>query len=103
MTSPIRPATRSRRWRATTPVSSVSFERSQRGLPRSLIEAAREEVTATNGDRGTHILRGEWAQDSHKSPANRRWTMLGSNQRPPPCRGGALPAELIVREPVTLA
>ena len=26
------------------------------------------------------------------------WTMLGSNQRPPPCRGGALPAELIVRE-----
>ena len=24
--------------------------------------------------------------------------MLGSNQRPPPCRGGALPAELIVRE-----
>jgi hypothetical protein len=25
-----------------------------------------------------------------------QWTMLGSNQRPPPCRGGALPAELIV-------
>src|SRR3954451_6896241 len=23
--------------------------------------------------------------------------MLGSNQRPPPCRGGALPAELIAR------
>jgi hypothetical protein len=26
-----------------------------------------------------------------------RWAMLGSNQRPPPCRGGALPAELIAR------
>src|ERR1700737_3494935 len=25
------------------------------------------------------------------------WAMLGSNQRPPPCRGGALPAELIAR------
>lgn len=24
-----------------------------------------------------------------------KWAMLGSNQRPPPCRGGALPAELI--------
>ena len=32
-----------------------------------------------------------------------RWTMLGSNQRPPPCRGGALPAELIVRGGVTVA
>ena len=28
----------------------------------------------------------------------RRWAMLGSNQRPPPCRDGALPAELIARE-----
>ena len=26
------------------------------------------------------------------------WAMLGSNQRPPPCRDGALPAELIARE-----
>ena len=33
--SPIRPATRSRRWRATTPVSSVSFETSRRCPPRS--------------------------------------------------------------------
>ncbi len=31
------------------------------------------------------------------------WTMLGSNQRPPPCRGGALPAELIVLGAVTVA
>ena len=26
------------------------------------------------------------------------WAVLGSNQRPPPCRGGALPAELTARE-----
>ena len=49
-----------------------------------LIEAARSEVTATNG---THVLRGG-GQDQHKIPAKRRWTMLGSNQRPPPCRDG---------------
>src|SRR5436190_8386660 len=29
--------------------------------------------------------------------------MLGSNQRPPPCRGGALPAELIAREAASVA
>src|SRR4051794_17790335 len=29
--------------------------------------------------------------------------MLGSNQRPPPCRDGALPAELIAREGVNVA
>ena len=28
----------------------------------------------------------------------RAWAVLGSNQRPPPCRGGALPAELTARE-----
>ena len=36
-----------------------------------------------------------------RSPALRGcplWAMLGSNQRPPPCRDGALPAELIARE-----
>ncbi len=34
-----------------------------------------------------------------RMPANyREWAMLGSNQRPPPCRDGALPAELIARE-----
>src|SRR3954468_12509022 len=26
-----------------------------------------------------------------------RWAQLGSNQRPPPCRGGALPTELCAR------
>ena len=30
------------------------------------------------------------------------WAMLGSNQRPPPCRDGALPAELIAREAVNV-
>src|SRR5215210_611701 len=29
--------------------------------------------------------------------------MLGSNQRPPPCRGGALPAELIARGTASVA
>ena len=28
------------------------------------------------------------AGDQHKAPLIPRWTMLGSNQRPPPCRGG---------------
>jgi hypothetical protein len=33
---------------------------------------------------------------------NRLWAMLGSNQRPPPCRDGALPAELIARERINV-
>src|ERR1700752_3838098 len=43
------------------------------------------------------------ATHESSTTSKKKWTMLGSNQRPPPCRGGALPAELIVREDVNVA
>ena len=53
------------------------------GRRRHQVRAQRAEVCATCA----HPANGLSAPTG-ESPANPKWTMLGSNQRPPPCRGG---------------
>jgi len=59
------------------------------------IRQARGEVCGTHSGRTPRNIDDRNAPNPQQL---RLWTMLGSNQRPPPCRDGALPAELIVRE-----
>ena len=64
------------------------------------VREARERTEVCDGVCDTQKRRSE---PCCESPANDVWTMLGSNQRPPPCRDGALPAELIVREELNVS
>ena len=59
------------------------------------IRVARERISCTADVR--HANRARLRETAYCLQIG-RWAMLGSNQRPPPCRDGALPAELIARE-----
>jgi Phage integrase family len=55
-------------------------------------------ASAQAARRSTRTCKGSVDVELDESPGNERWSVPGSNRRPPACKAGALPAELTPRE-----
>ena len=71
------------------------------------LDAERDEAEAEEGPGDVSVTAGSRRagagdradrRNRHRCRAFRGWAQLGSNQRPPACRAGALPTELCARE-----